>query len=123
LDIINVTSAQLAELRIDGKFLEVDKLKSILGISEAQLREICCPEGLELIGSYLISEEAISSLREEVMKRRPSKVRELKGILVDMGLPPEIATYVPERIGIGVSWSSLDEDEAYLVYTRASDFI
>jgi predicted nuclease of restriction endonuclease-like RecB superfamily len=108
---------EMAELRIDGKFLEVDKLKSILGISEAQLREICCPEGFELIGSYLISEEAISSLREEVMKRRPSKVRELKGILADMGLPPEIATYVPERIGIGVSWSSLDEDEADLLYT------
>jgi len=107
---------EIVNLRIDGKFLEVSELKSILGITEAQLREVCCPEGFELIGDYLISSEAISSLREEVMRRRPAKVGELKMILADMGLPPEIATYVPERMGIKVSWSSLDEDSADLMY-------
>ena len=107
---------EIASLRIDGKFLEVNKLKSILGITEDRLREVCCPEGFELIGDYLISKEAISSLREEVMRRRPAKVGELKRILADMGLPIEIATYVPERIGVKVSWSSLDEDSADLTY-------
>ncbi len=107
----------LNKMKLEEDVISLRDLSSKLGVTSAQLRDICCPKGYELVGDYLISSKLLDVISRRTTEERPRRISDLRRILRDLKVPEELAVPLAERAGVKVIWKGLDEEMAELSYS------
>ncbi len=102
---------KLSDEDLEGEVVDLRSLAGERGMRIDQLKRVLSLERYRVLGDYAIRREVLESLRA---KGIPRKVRELKALLRQEGLPEDVALPLASALGYEVIWHGLDEDEAEL---------
>ncbi len=101
----------LSDRDLEGDIVDLRSLARERGMRVDQLKRVLSLESYRVLGDYAIRKELLESLKT---KKIPRKVKELKAMLREEGLPEDVALPLASALGYEVVWHGLDEDEAEL---------
>ncbi len=101
----------LSDRDLDGDIVDLRSLAKKRGMRIDQLKRTLSLERYEVLGNYAVRKEVLESLKN---RKLPRKVKELKAMLREEGLPEDVALPLASALGYEVVWHGLDEDEAEL---------
>ncbi len=101
----------LSDDDLEGEVVDLRSLASERGMRVDQLKKVLSLVRYRILGDYAVRKEVLESLR---VKGLPRKVKELKALLREEGLPEDVALPLASALGYEVIWHGLDEDEAEL---------
>ncbi len=101
----------LSDREFEGDVVDLKALAREKGMRIDQLKRILSLESYRVLGDYAVRVDILESFRA---KKLPRKIRELKTVLREEGLPEDIAIPLASTLGYEVVWHGLDEDEAEL---------
>ncbi|MDK2383293.1 MAG: DUF790 family protein, partial [Candidatus Korarchaeota archaeon] len=106
-----IEEISLSDRDLEGDIVDLRSLAKERGMRIDQLKSALSLESYEVLGDYAVRKEVLESLKN---RKLPRKVRELKIMLREEGLPEDVALPLASALGYEVIWHGLDEDEAEL---------